>query len=144
MANNKIIMKFIATTSDKLDKIGLKAGQLIFTTDDRAIYLDVDGKRTTYADIMTIVDDATRQAMKSPIEGFYYVRRENALWNYYNGLWTQMTGQKSNLVFSDGGLPSEGENEVLYVEATTLYRWNSLTNSYDEIGGGSAWEEITD
>lgn len=49
-----------------------------------------------------------------------------------------MTGQKSNLVFSDSGLPSEGENEVLYVEATTLYRWNSLTNSYDEIGGGSA------
>jgi hypothetical protein len=79
MANNKIIMKFIATTSDKLEKIGLKPGQLIFTTDDRVIYLDTDVKRTTYAAIMTIVDENTRQSLSSPIDGFYYVRKENAL-----------------------------------------------------------------
>jgi len=141
MANNKIIMKFIATTSDKLDKIGLKPGQLIFTTDDRVIYLDTDVKRTTYAAIMTIVDENTRQSLSSPIDGFYYVRKENALWNYYNGLWTQMTGQRSNLVFSDSGLPVTGENETLYVEDTAIYRWNELTHSYDCVGGAS-WEDL--
>jgi len=141
MANNKIIMKFIATTSDKLEKIGLKPGQLIFTTDDRVIYLDTDVKRTTYAAIMTIVDENTRQSLSSPIDGFYYVRKENALWNYYNGLWTQMTGQKSNLVFSDSGLPVAGENETLYVEDTAIYRWNELTHSYDCVGGAS-WENL--
>ena len=77
-SNNQIIMKFIATTSDKLNKILLKSGQLIFTTDDRTIYLDTD-KRTTYAAIMTIVDDETRRNLPSPIDGFYYVRTENAL-----------------------------------------------------------------
>ena len=143
MVNNKIIMKFIATTSEKLDKIGFKSGQLIFTTDDRAIYLDVDGKRVSYADIMTIVDEETRQSLTAPIEGFYYVRKENALWNYYHGLWTQMTGQKSNLVFSDSGLPIQGETEVLYVEDTALYRWNNLTNSYEHVGG-AAWEDVAD
>lgn len=141
MANGKIIMKFIATTSDKIDKIGLKPGQLIFTTDDRVIYLDTDKGRTSYADIMTIVDEATRQSIKSPIDGFYYVRKENALWNYYNGLWTQMTGQKSNLVFSDSGLPAEGVKETLYVEDTAIYRWNELTQSYDYVGGAS-WEDL--
>lgn len=141
MANSKIIMKFIATTSDKMDKIGLKPGQLIFTTDDRVIYLDTDKGRTSYADIMTIVDEATRQSIKSPIDGFYYVRKENALWNYYNGLWTQMTGQKSNLVFSDSGLPAEGVKETLYVEDTAIYRWNELTQSYDYVGGAS-WEDL--
>ena len=33
-----------------------------------------------------------------------------------------MTGQKSNLVFSDSGLPVAGENETLYVEDTAIYR----------------------
>ena len=63
-------------------------------------------------------------------------------WNYYNGLWTQMTGQKSNLIFSDGGLPVEGEDETLYVQETTLYRWNSTTNEYDTIVGGAIWEDL--
>lgn len=142
MANtkNQILMKFIATTSDKLDKILLKSGQLIFTTDDRTIYLDTD-KRTTYAAIMTIVDDETRRNLPSPIEGFYYVRRENALWNYTNGMWIQMTGQESNLQFKDGGLPSQGEQNILYVNDTVLYRWNSITNKYDMVGGVD-WKDV--
>jgi hypothetical protein len=90
---------------------------------------------------MTIVDENTRQSLSSPIDGFYYVRKENALWNYYNGLWTQMTGQRSNLVFSDSGLPVTGENETLYVEDTAIYRWNELTHSYDCVGGAS-WENL--
>ena len=136
MANikNQIIMKFIATTSDKLDKILLKSGQLIFTTDDRTIYLDTD-KRTTYAAIMTIVDDETRRNLPSPIEGFYYVRKENALWNYVNGTWIQMTGQQSNLQFKDGSLPAQGEQNILYVDGIALYRWNSIANRYDMVGG---------
>lgn len=53
-----------------------------------------------------------------------------------------MTGQKSNLIFSDGGLPVEGEDETLYVQETTLYRWNSTTNEYDTIVGGAIWEDL--
>lgn len=142
MANtkNQIIMKFIATTSDKLDKILLKSGQLIFTTDDRTIYLDTD-KRTTYAAIMTIVDDETRRNLPSPIEGFYYVRTENALWNYNNGRWIQMTGQQSNLQFKDGALPNPGESDILYVDNTALYRWNSIANKYDMVGGVD-WKDL--
>ena len=139
---NKVIMKFIATTSKKLDDIKIKDGQLIFTTDDRNIYLDTNKKRTTYAAIMTVADENTRKNLPFPIEGFYYVRQENALWNYYNGLWTQMTGQKSNLIFSDSGLPVEGESETLYVQETTLYRWNSTTCEYDTIVGGAIWEDL--
>lgn len=141
---NKVIMKFIATTTKKLDDIKIKDGQLIFTTDERNIYLDTTSKRTPYADIMTIVDEETRQNLPSPIDGFYYVRKENALWSYFHGLWTQMTGQKSNLQFVDEGLPAEGRNETLYVEQTTLYRWNSITNSYDQIVGGANWEDLAD
>lgn len=143
MANNsknQILMKFIATTSDKLDKILLKSGQLIFTTDDRTIYLDTD-RRTTYAAIMTIVDDETRKNLPFPIEGFYYVRKENALWNYNNGMWIQMTGQESNLQFKDGELPEQGEQDVLYVNGDALYRWDSLTNKY-EIVGGVDWKNV--
>lgn len=79
MVNNKVIMKFIATTSKKLDDIKIKDGQLIFTTDNRIIYLDTNKKRTPYAAIMTIVDEETRENLPSPIEGFYYVRSDSSL-----------------------------------------------------------------
>ena len=136
-------MRFIATTSDKLTSISIRTGQLIFCLDTRVIYLDTSSKiRTSYQSIMTVKDDDTRKNMKYPIEGYYYVRTENALWSYFDGLWVQMTGQKSNLIFSDEGLPAEGEKETLYVENTSLYRWNDITNSYEQISGNANWEDI--
>jgi hypothetical protein len=39
-------------------------------------------------------------------------------------------------------LPVEGEDETLYVQETTLYRWNSTTNEYDTIVGGAIWEDL--
>jgi uncharacterized membrane protein len=71
-------MHFIATTSDKLESIAIVAGQLIFCLDTRVIYLDTD-KRTSYQAIINVVDEETRQAIESPLEGYYYVRKENTL-----------------------------------------------------------------
>ena len=53
-------MKFIATTSDKLDQIPVKQGQLIFSRDDRVVYLDSD-KRTSFQQIITLVDEEQRK-----------------------------------------------------------------------------------
>ena len=72
-------MRFIATTSDKLDSIAVVSGQMIFVLDTRAIYLDANGVRTTYQSIITVVDERTRREIETPIEGFYYVRMQNTL-----------------------------------------------------------------
>jgi hypothetical protein len=70
-SKNKI--KFIATTKDKLSGIDLVPGQLIFSQDERVIYLDTD-QRIPYISIIVVVDEDTRRNLKSPVEGFYYVR----------------------------------------------------------------------
>lgn len=80
---SKPSMRFIATTSDKLETIELKAGQLIFCQDTRAIYLDTD-KRVSYQQIITVVDEETRESLPSPVNGFYYVRKNNTLWSYFD------------------------------------------------------------
>lgn len=136
-------MKFIATSKSKLDTIPKKAGQLIFVIDDRAIYLDIDKQqRTTYQSIISVINEETRQEIVSPIEGFYYVRQENTLWSYFNATWAQIMGQNSSLIFADNGLPEEGIKNSLYVEGTTLYRWNDLENRYEIINSKIDWEII--
>ena len=140
MADTKPSMRFIATTSEKLGNLAVKAGQLIFCYDTRVIYLDTD-KRTSYQAIINVVDEATRQAIQTPIEGYYYVRRENTLWSYF-GSWVQITGQDSSLVFADE-LPQEGVENIIYVINDTMYRWDDTQNEYYQLAGGSTWETYT-
>lgn len=128
-------MKFIATTSDKLGTIDIVAGQVIFCRDTRVIYLDTN-VRTSFQAVINVVDDETRQAIENPLEGYYYVRKENTLWSYF-GQWVQITGKDSSLIFVDGDLPEEGEVNKIYVDDDTMYRWNATTLQYYSIAGGS-------
>ena len=132
-------MRFISTTSDKLANIEIKAGQLIFCSDIRVIYLDTD-VRTSYQAIINVVNEATRAAIVSPIEGYYYVREENTLWSYF-GEWVQITGQNSSLIFVDGSLPQQGRENVIYVKDDEMYRYDADLNDYYQITGGNKWED---
>lgn len=71
-------MKFIATTSDKIDSIPVVSGQLIFSRDDRVIYLDTD-VRTSFQQIITLIDDDQRLAIQFPLQGYYFVKSTKIL-----------------------------------------------------------------
>ena len=132
-------MKFIATTSDKVDSIPIVSGQLIFSRDDRVIYLDTD-VRTSFQQIITLIDDDQRLAIQFPLQGYYFVKGTKILWTYENGKWIQITEPpKQEVVY---GLPDVGEENVLYMEGTKLYRWDKLSNSYIEMGI-QIWEAIS-
>ena len=132
-------MKFIATTSDKIDSIPVVSGQLIFSRDDRVIYLDTD-VRTSFQQIITLIDDDQRLAIQFPLQGYYFVKSTKILWTYENGNWIQITEPpKQEVVY---GLPDVGEENVLYMEGTKLYRWDKLSNSYIEMGI-QIWEAIS-
>ena len=77
-------MKFIATTSEKISSIPIISGQLIFSRDDRIIYLDSD-VRTSFQQIITVDKDKTRLELVNPIQGFYFINETKVLWNY-NGI----------------------------------------------------------
>ena len=142
----KPVMKFIATTREKLNTIPIKSGNLIFVIDDRAIYLDIsDLERTTYQSIITVINEETRRNITSPIDGFYYVRESNTLYSYFDGTWQQLIGSDSNVIFVSS-LPAEGQSDVLYILGDKIYSWNNTTNNYYIIGGGGSvdWENYTD
>lgn len=142
----KLNMNFIATTKEKLYTIPKKAGQIIFVIDDRAIYLDISAsERTTYQAIISVINEETRQAITSPIEGFYYVRQTNALWSYYDGTWQELIGGNSGVIFVSN-LPAVGREEILYILNNKIYAWKDATSNYYEIAGGGSgsidWEGI--
>ena len=72
-------MKFIATTSNKVESIKVTSGQLIFSRDDRVIYLDSDLGRTSFQQIITLIDDDQRLAIQFPLQGYYFVKSTKIL-----------------------------------------------------------------
>jgi len=137
-------MKFIATTSDKLESIAIVSGQLIFSRDNRVIYLDAGEERTSFQQIITLFSEELRENLASPLQGFYFVMDTKTLWSY-NGLeWTQITEKpKENLVFSNyEDFPTQGEEKVLYVDNKNIYQWNKDTNGYMEMGA-LVWDSIS-
>lgn len=131
-------MKFIATTSDKVSNIEVKLGQLIFSRDDRVIYLDSD-VRTSFQQIITILDEETRQKLPFPVEGFYFVESSSILWYYKNSIWTQITQTPTEqIVFLNrSDFPTIGKEKILYVDESNIYQWNKSLNDYVKMSGGS-------
>lgn len=135
-------MKFIATTSDKLEKIAVQSGQLIFSRDTRVIYLDTD-VRTSFESIMTVATEVVRQSLASPVDGFYFVKDTKTLWHYEDQTWICITEPpKESLVFADyENFPKVGEEKVLYCDKDKIYQWDSESKSYIEMGA-LIWDVI--
>lgn len=136
-------MKFIATTSDKIAGINIISGQLIFSRDDRVIYLDSD-VRTEYRSFILLTTEAQRQSI-SPLNAFYFVEETAILWRYSTTKgWEQLTKTVDNkLMFynDESELPRTGRENVLYCTPTQHYSWSDTLNTYTRIGA-EYWQPI--
>lgn len=135
-------MKFIATNSDKLQNINVVPGQLIFSRDDRVIYLDTD-VRTSFQQIMTVAKEETLEKLASPVQGFYFVEDTTTLWRFKDNVWTQLTEKPGeHMIFLDReNFPTEGRENVLYVDKTKIYQWDTTINDYIAMNE-LKWENI--
>lgn len=136
-------MKFIATTRDKVQNIDIVSGQLIFSRDERVIYLDTD-VRTSFKQIITLINEEQRQNLQNPVPGFYFVKDTKALWSYDEGEWDQISGAATeSLVFANRHeFPAIGEEKVLYVDEKKIYQWNTNLQDYIEMGS-MIWDAIS-
>ena len=135
-------MKFIATTSDKIKSINFAPGQMIFSQDDRVIYLDTT-ERISYQAILIVSTEAERVAIQSPVNGFYFVEETCVLWSCKNQTWVQVTvTPHEQLIFSDDmDLPETGNKNVLYVKDGIIYQWDEETKTYKNLIV-LKWEEL--
>lgn len=130
-------VKFISTTSDKLNSIEVNAGNLIFVKDERTIYLDTD-TRTAYQDIICLATESQRTTLPSPLKGFYFVEETCVLWRY-NEEWEKITNTpKDQIIFAPReSFPAEGKSDALYIDDKDIYRY--LNGDYVLINNTIDW-----
>lgn len=131
------MVKFIATTSDKMQTINVVSGQLIFSRDDRVIYLDSDIGRTEYRAIIVLATDLIRREMVSPVSAFYFVEETAVLWKYDKVTgWKQLTSNPDERLayYANGLLPIQGQEGILYYTPDGIYQWRDDEQDYTEMG----------
>lgn len=129
-------MKFIATTSDKINSIEIKMNQMIFSRDDRVIYLD-SNERTAFQSIITLVDEAQRVNMTNPVNKAYYFVEETCILYYYDNSWKTLTTppDEKTIFTSEDELPTTGKASTLYITKTAMYQWDEEAQDYEIMGG---------
>ena len=73
------VIKFVYTTSAKLNELSVEDGQIIFVPDISTVCLDIHGQRSYYQTIKSFETDAQRAATPFPIVGFYWVEETETL-----------------------------------------------------------------
>lgn len=130
------VIRYYAVSRDKLDQLAVADGQLIFVHNAREIYLDVNGERTSYSQIMILFDEEHRKGLK-PVTGFYFVSSTNVLWRYDNQ-WIQLTTPPREVVVFSDELPQQGVEETLYITEKDIYKFDD--GKYTKLGGTPQWE----
>lgn len=138
-------VKYIVTTSAKLNEVPEEVGNLIFCEDTRRIALDGENGRVFYDQIMCLANDSMRTSMiRNLVDGFYFVMETDVLWRLENLSWHQITEKPSSqIVYGTlNSFPRPGIESCLYMTATNLYHWNPDTYSYDDYSAATPqWVE---
>lgn len=132
------VLEVISTTDSKLNALGVRNGQLIFVKDTHRILLDINNKRTSYDQIITINTESERSSLLAPVDGFYFVMDTVILWRY-SGEWIQITSHPANhIVQTDSitGFPLIGNENLNYIDKSenAMYRWDNEDLKYYCIG----------
>lgn len=137
------IVKFYHTTQSKLAQLPVSDGNLVFVTDTKKMYLDINGNRLGYQDIQVLPTETDRTSILAPIEGFYYVEETNILWRYKEG-WKKVTPDNLSPLFFGAyeDFPPTGNSNVLYISDDATYKWDSLTSTYICVSNKTEWKEL--
>lgn len=135
---------YFLTNSSHINDIEVKLGNLIFSEDEKRIYLDGSSGRVCYDSIMVFETDSDRINYASPSDGFYFVSETKILWRYEDNTWTSITEPPTNNVvfIPKSELPPEGQVAVLYVCDTEMYTWSPIENQYVAMTADSVWREV--
>lgn len=78
--------KYIGSPQSRVKNEPVVPGRIILTHDGRQYWDTPEGERIEITDIIELVSEASRKAITSPLEKFYYVLSTDKLWRY-NGKW---------------------------------------------------------
>ena len=124
-------LKVIATSSSRVRDLIIKDGQLIFIQDVGRVAFDFKGKRVFYNQITELDSESDRQALESPLSGYYFVIGSACLW-YYKDRWIQITERPNEVIFIGVELPELGQEGRLYIDKDDkeISVWDEETDRY--------------
>ena len=99
-------IRFRQGSLNALSKQAITNGSLWFTTDEGAIYLDVNGNRVRFGDFVTVANVAALPAAGHAYESaLYYAKAENVLarWDKTSSKWVQLNAAGLTKVNVTGG-----------------------------------------
>ena len=143
MANAKA--KLYYTTTEYLDSLPVKNGNIIFVPENNLFCLDMSNERFSYHTIQTFMTDEERLAVSKLINGFYYVQETHVIWRYDEEGWSQTT--PSNLMPTKYGdsvedFPTEGNKDTLYFTDDGVYNWKDKLKDYNLVANVNTWDSI--
>lgn len=146
-------LKTYIGSSDKINEIAIKKGNLLYDTEERAIYLDVSNeKRLSFQNIIVLETEQDRLDLEHPEIGFYYEKGNMALWRYDADGWFQInktTTYTERIIFRPiSSLPQDGtgiDTNILYADGLWLWRfyegsWQKMC--HDDTTGSIQWVEV--
>lgn len=135
VTNTSAYTTIVATTTERVKELPIKAGQIIFARDEKygfhRIALDRADGRIFYNQITVLESDYDRVAIASPTIGYYFVIKSGVFWKYEND-WIQITEKPENILFVGVELPKLGQENKLYVNKTEkeISIWVEETGEY--------------
>lgn len=138
------IVQMYHTVAAKLSQLDVTDGNLIFVTDKKEIFLDINGNRLGYSCIQVFSSEQERLAVLAPIEGFYFVEETNSLWRYKN-TWKQLTPDILNPIMfgiTITDFPTIGNEKVFYITDDATYKWDTATQTYVCVSNKTEWKTL--
>jgi DNA-binding beta-propeller fold protein YncE len=139
------IARLYHTTSARLPLLEKKEGNLIFVTDTKSFYLDINDLRLKYDTIRVFDTDSQRVAANDLDDGFYFVQESNVLWSLHFGSWNQLTSSSTERIWFGtdvSDFPHSGDSKMLYVADNAIYRYDANTGTYEMVSNKTAWNNI--
>ena len=143
----EIFKYYVVSSSDKLEQISQVKGNLIYDTEERCMYLDIDNEtRLSFQAIITLATDLQRVSLSHPVKGFYFVKENYKLWRHDEDGWFEVasggSGGVEQIIFRPiDSIPpgTEIDSNKLYVDGADIYRY---LNGRFEKCCASKWSEM--
>ena len=124
---------WIKCSSETLDTVPKKAGQLVYVTDSKEQYFDVkNGERIKISDVIFLESIAARDSLENPFTGkLYFIIETRELWAYCNNRWVdvELGTQAWKTIFDNTNVPSSAVNAQQALEELYNNKLNKVAAS---------------
>lgn len=132
---------YYLTNYPSVNNIPVQTGNIIFSQNEKKIYMDGLNGRTSYDAVTILQTEVQRKNLNVLYDGFFYVEETAKLWRLKAGVWKCLNEDppavEQKIIFLPyDEFPAYGEEEKLYVDAEEgcMYVWTDKEEDYKQIG----------